>query len=82
MTAPLTLAEFQAHAAAALGIESSALAADADLRDAIGLDSIQMFLLLVAAEDLGVMFPEQLLPQIRTLADAHHYYLQHLGHHS
>jgi acyl carrier protein len=52
------------------------------LRDDLGLDSIQMFLLLVAAEDLGVMFPEQLLPQLRTLADAHHYYVQHLGHRS
>ena len=78
----LTLDEFQQHAAGALGIEAAALPPNADLRDDLALDSIQMFLLLVAAEDLGVMFPEQLLPQLRTLADAHHYYVQHLGHRS
>ncbi|GIU89091.1 MAG: hypothetical protein KatS3mg010_0190 [Acidimicrobiia bacterium] len=80
MSTPLTIDEFRAHAAAALGIDPAELPVEADLRTDLGLDSIQMFLLLIAAEDLGVMFPEALLPQLRTLADAHHYYVQHLGH--
>ncbi|GIU91014.1 MAG: hypothetical protein KatS3mg010_2113 [Acidimicrobiia bacterium] len=80
MSTPLTIDEFRAHAAAALGIDPAELPVEADLRADLGLDSIQMFLLLIAAEDLGVTFPEALLPQLRTLADAHHYYVQHLAH--
>jgi acyl carrier protein len=80
MTAPMTLAEFQAHMASQLEVEPAFLATEADLRTELGLDSIQLLVLLMALEDLGVELPGALLPHILTLSDAHAYYVNHQGH--
>ena len=39
-----------------------------------------MFLLVIAVEDLGVQFPEELLAHVVTLEDAYHHYVTQLGH--
>ena len=75
MTAPLTLPEFTAHIATTLGVDVGNLRTDGDLRADLQLDSIQMFLLLVAIEDLGVVVPEQLYGQLVSIEDAYHHYV-------
>jgi acyl carrier protein len=75
VTAPLTLPEFTAHIASTLGVDPGDLRSDVDLRAELQLDSIQMFLLLVAIEDLGIVVPEQLYGQLRTVEDAYHHYV-------
>lgn len=82
MTSPatMTLEEFQAYMADRVGRSPAELAVDADLRTEIELDSLEMFFLLVAVEDLGVRVPEELMPHIRTLSDAYHQLITTSGH--
>jgi acyl carrier protein len=80
MSDALTLEQFTAHLARALALDPEAISTDADLRAELGLDSIQLFLLLVAIEDLGVTVPEQLFGQLVTIEDAYHHYRTVAGH--
>ncbi len=80
-TAPvLTFDEFRAELARETGVAPDRVTPDADLRRDLQLDSIQMFLLLVAVEDLGVTFPEEMLPHILTVGDAYNHYVTASGH--
>jgi acyl carrier protein len=76
----MTREEFRAYLAAQLDRDPESLPFDADLRHDTGLDSIEMFLLVVAVEDLGVFFPEELLAHVVTLDDAYHQFVTHAGH--
>jgi acyl carrier protein len=80
VTDVLTIAEFRAHLASAIGREPAALPFGVDLRTEADLDSIEMFLLVIAAEDLGARFPEELLQHVRTIEDAYHYVVTQAGH--
>jgi len=75
MSEPITLEQFTAHLGGALGLDPSTLPTDANLRAELGLDSIQLFLLLVAIEDLGVTVPEQLFGHLVSIEDAYHHYV-------
>jgi acyl carrier protein len=76
----MSLDEFRRHVAREIAREPEAIPAEADLRDDLGLDSIEMFLLVIAVEDLGAEFPEEMLPHVRTLADAYHHFVTTAGH--
>ncbi len=76
---PLTRDQFRAYVANEVALAPEAIPFDATLRDDVGLDSIQMFLLLIAVEDLGVWFPEEMLAQVVTLEDAYHHYVTQSG---
>ena len=78
----LTKDEFRAYVAGEMGREPTTIPFDATLRDDVGLDSIEMFLLLIAIEDLGVWFPEEMLAQVVTLDDAYHHFATQSGHSS
>ncbi len=80
MTEVMTIDEFRDHLAAAIGREPDALPFGADLRTEADLDSIEMFLLVIAAEDLGARFPEELLAHVRTVEDAYHHVVTQAGH--
>jgi acyl carrier protein len=73
----LTRDEFRRYVAAEVELDPESIPFDATLRDQVGLDSIQMFLLLIAIEDLGVWFPEEMLAQVITLDDAYYHYVTH-----
>lgn len=75
----LTREQFQTYVANEVALAPEAIPFDANLRDEVGLDSIQMFLLLIAVEDLGVWFPEEMLAQVVTLEDAYHHYVTQFG---
>jgi len=70
----MTKDEFRSYVAAEIGRPAESMPFDATLRDEICLDSIEMFLLLIAVEDLGVWFPEEMLAQVLTLDDAYHHF--------
>ena len=76
----MSIGEFRAHLAAEIGRDPESVPFDADLRTEADLDSIKMFLLVIAVEDLGVRFPEEMLAQVRTIEDAYHYYATQAGH--
>ena len=76
--APTSLHAFCKYLSDQLGIEL--LDPDADIRTDLGLESIQMFALLIAVEDLGVTVPDELMPHILTLRDAYAHYESSLGH--
>jgi acyl carrier protein len=76
----MTIDEFRAHLCGQIGRDPESIPFDADLRSDADLDSIEMFLLVVAAEDLGAFFPEQMLAQVVTLEDAYHHVLTQAGH--
>ena len=80
MAASMTLDEFRSYVASELGRDPASIAPEANLRDEVGLDSVEMFLLLIAVEDLGARFPEDLMPHIVTLGDAYHHLLTSSGH--
>lgn len=71
--------QFRAYVANEVALPPEAIPFNADLREDVGLDSIQMFLLLIAVEDLGVWFPEEMLAQVVTLEDAYHHYVTQSG---
>jgi RimJ/RimL family protein N-acetyltransferase/acyl carrier protein len=79
-TPVLTLDEFCAYLADQLGLDPAALDPDADVRTELGLESIQMFAMLIAVEDLGVSVPDELMPHILTLRDAFAQYENSLAH--
>jgi acyl carrier protein len=80
VTAPMTLEEFCGYLARRLDLEPGALTPDVDIRTGLGLDSIQMYILLIAIEDLGVQVPEALMPHILTLRDAFAQYQNGIRH--
>jgi acyl carrier protein len=80
VSAPITIEEFRNVVAEEVGRPPESIPFDADLRTDVDLDSVQMFLLVIAVEDLGVTFPEELLAHIVTLEDAYHHYVTQSGH--
>jgi acyl carrier protein len=80
MAAVMTLEAFRTYLAGRLDLDPGGLDPDADVRTALGLDSIQMFILLIALEDLGVTIPDGLMPHIVTLRDAYAQYQNSVAH--
>jgi len=78
--AEMSLEEFRSYLCGQIGRDPETIPFDADLRTEADLDSIEMFLLVMAAEDLGAFFPEQMLAQIVTLEDAYHHVVTQAGH--
>ncbi len=78
----MTMEEFRIYIAGHLDRPPESVAVDAPLRTEVGLDSIEMFFLVIAVEDLGVAFPDQLLAHVVTLEDAYHHYVTGSGHQS
>lgn len=81
MSDVLSFDEFRAHVASELQIDPAVLGEQARFHDDLEFDSIQMFLMLIAVEDLGVELPEDLLPHLVTVGDAFHYYVTKSQHH-
>jgi acyl carrier protein len=79
-TEPMTITEFRSYLCAQINRDPETIPLDADLRREADLDSIEMFLLVVAAEDLGAYFPEEMLAQVVTLQDAYHHVVTQAGH--
>ena len=79
-TGVMTLRDFCDFLAARLERAPGSLDADADIRRELELDSLQMFFLLIALEDLGTSIPEALFPHILTLRDAYAQYENSLAH--
>jgi acyl carrier protein len=75
-----TIEDFRAYVAAEIGRDPEQLPFGADLRADADLDSIEMFLLVIAVEDLGARFPEEMLGQVRSLEDAYHHLFTQRGH--
>jgi len=61
--AAMSIGEFRGYLAGQIGRAPESIPLDAALRTDADLDSIEMFLLVIAVEDLGVQFPEELLAQ-------------------
>ena len=76
----MTIGEFRVYVAGELDRPPESVPVDAPLRTDVGLDSIEMFCLLIAVEDLGVSFPDELLAHVVTLEDAYHHYVTQSGH--
>jgi acyl carrier protein len=76
----MTFDEFAGEVARELGLERETLSAEADLRNELGFDSLQMYLLVLTVEDLGATFPEELIRHVITLGDAYHHYVTASGH--
>jgi acyl carrier protein len=77
---PLTLDAFADYLGGRLDLAPGVLDPDADVRTELHFDSIQMFVLVVAVEDLGVLIPERLMPHLRTVRDAYTQYCNSLAH--
>jgi acyl carrier protein len=77
---PTTIEEFRAYLAAKIDRDPETIPWGANLRTEADLDSIEMFLMVIAAEDLGVRFPEEMLAQVVTLEDAWHHVVTQSGH--
>jgi acyl carrier protein len=56
-----------------VGLDLTAAEPDAHLRDELGFDSLAMAETLVLLAEHGVVLPDQLIPELRTLGDLHHY---------
>jgi|GEM_PF-4932737 len=65
-----TARRVQAVVADRLGVEPSTLVPQVSLRDELAVDSLDLLDVMVALEDeLGVVLPERMLDEIRTIAD-------------
>jgi acyl carrier protein len=56
-----------------VGLDLSAAEPDSRLHDQLGFDSLAMAEVLVLLADRGVHLPDELIPELRTLGDLHHY---------
>lgn len=56
-----------------LDLDLSGATPESTLRDDLGLDSLAMAELLVLLDDHDVHLPDELIGELRTLADVHHY---------
>ena len=56
-----------------VGLDLSGAEPDSRLRDQLGFDSLAMAEVLVLLADRGVHLPEELIVELRTLGDLHHY---------
>jgi acyl carrier protein len=56
-----------------VGLDLSGAEPDSRLRDELGFDSLAMAEVLVLLADHGVHLPEELIVELRTLGDLHHY---------
>jgi acyl carrier protein len=70
-----TFAEFWTIAADAIGLEAGAVAADDQIFDDLGLDSLHVALLVAFLDDQGCEVPEDLLPSMLTADDVYAHYL-------
>lgn len=63
-----------------LGLDLSLAEPASSLRDDLGFDSLAMAELLVIFSDDGIVLPDELIPELRTLGDLHHYFTVYRGH--
>lgn len=80
MSTRMTLDQFCDYLAERLDAPSGSLDPDLDVRTEMGLDSIEMFVLVVSLEDLDVDIPPNLMPHLRTIRDAYVQYENSLAH--
>ena len=66
--------EFTALLATRLDLDLSHATPESDLRDDLGLDSLSFAELLIVLDDYDVVLPDELIPELRTMADIHHYF--------
>jgi acyl carrier protein len=71
----LTFPQFQNYLGEELELDPATLRAEATLREELDFDSVRLYELLIAVEDLGVEFPEELFEHILTIDDAYHFYV-------
>ncbi len=67
------LPAFVAAIAAHLDLDLAGAEPDAELAAELGLDSLAMIEILVLLENEGVVLPDDLIPELRTIGDLHHY---------
>jgi acyl carrier protein len=66
-------AAFAARLGAQIDIDLGAATPTSDLREDLGFDSLVMAEALLLLADAGVELPTDLIPELRTLGDLHHY---------
>ena len=76
---PLSSPHFLEYIVRELGLDHYEVTLDARLADDLGFDSVRMFELLVAIDDLGVVLDESVLGKISTLGDAYEAYYARIG---
>lgn len=75
VTGPLDFETFADQLLVELGIASAPLGAETSLVDDLAFDSVLTFELLLVVEDwIGVLLPEALLGQLKTLGDVYDIY--------
>jgi acyl carrier protein len=57
-----------------IDVDLSLATPESILREDLGFDSLAMAEMLVLFSDDGIELPDELLPELRTLADLHHYF--------
>ena len=77
----LNFADFCLRLNEVTGVAVEEMTPETRLIEDLALDSFGLLELLIIMEDTaGVEFPDDLLPQIRTLGDAHSFYETKAGH--
>ena len=64
---------FAARLGCHVGLDLSAAEPGSPLRDDLGFDSLAMAEVLVLLADDGIVLPDELIPELRTIGDLHHY---------
>ena len=68
-----SFAHFAGAVGSHVGLDLSGATPESLLGDDLGFDSLAMAEVLVLLADSGVHLPDELVPQLRTLGDLHHY---------
>lgn len=70
----LAFEEFTTLLAQRLDIDLAHATPESTLRDDLGFDSLTFAELLIVLDDYEVVLPDELIPELRTMADIHHYF--------
>jgi len=76
----MTFEAFQAYLGGELELDPALLRPEATFREELDFDSVRLFELLIAVEDLGIELQEELFEHILTVDDAYHYYVTKAEH--
>jgi len=72
----LTFDAFARYLRAELHLGARSIVEDSYLLDDLELDSLQIYEMLAAIEELGVFIPDEAMEVARTLGDVYHFYQQ------
>lgn len=72
----LAIEEFCHYLETVMDLDGGTVVADASFETDLGFDSVQVFELLCAVEELGVLIPDGVMQDMRTVSDLHFHYIQ------